>query len=290
MEYHSDRFEDFSLMVFDGQKLIAVMPANRAGNEVFSHQGLTYGGLVYSEKIKLTEVLTSFKFLLKFLQQQGVEKLHVKMIPPIYFDKPSDELSYALFLADAKLARRDSLSVLDVSKPYKFSKDRRQCIRRGETAGLEIREDNDFASFWNHILIPNLKAKHGVAPVHSLGEIEKLQSVFPENIRQFNVYHDGKLVAGTTIFVTKNVAHPQYISGQSEKNSLGSLDFLYNYLITEVFTETRFFDFGISNESQGRKLNAGLVFWKESFGTGTVVQDFYTVDTANHNLLENVLI
>ncbi len=290
MEYHKDRFDDFSLMVFDGQKLIAVMPANRTGNELFSHQGLTYGGLVYGGKIKLTEVVSLFKHLLKFLQQQGIERLHVKMMPPIYFDKPSDESAYALFLADAKLVRRDSLSVLEVSKPYKFSKDRRQCIRRGEAAGLEIREDNDFASFWDDILIPNLKAKHGVAPVHSLEEIKKLHLLFPENIRQFNVYHDGKLVAGTTVFVTKNVAHPQYISGQSEKNSLGSLDFLYNHLIAEVFDGIRFFDFGISNESQGRKLNAGLVFWKESFGTGTVVQDFYTVDTANHNLLENVLI
>ena len=290
MEYHSDRFEDFSLMVFDGQTFVAIMPANRAGADVFSHQGLTYGGLVYGEKLKLTQIITIFKLLLQFLQNEGIKKLHVKMMPPIYHDRPSDELAYALFLADAKLMRRDSLSVLDVSKPYKFSKDRRQCIRRGENAGLEIREDNDFATFWNAILIPNLRQKHGVSPVHSLAEIEKLHGLFPENIRHFNVYHEGKLVAGTTVFATRNVAHPQYISGQSEKNSLGSLDFLYHHLITEVFGEIRFFDFGISNESEGKKLNAGLVFWKESFGTGTIVQDFYAVDTANHKLLENVML
>lgn len=290
MEYHADRFEDFSLMVFDGQKLVAVMPANRVGGIVFSHQGLTYGGLVYGEKMKLAEVIAIFRKLLQFLQNEGVEKFHVKMMPPIYHDKPSDDLAYALFLADAKLVRRDSLAVLDLSKPYRFSKDRNQCIRRGANNGLEIFEDNDFTAFWNGILIPNLRQKHGVAPVHSLPEIEKLHSAFPENIRHFNVYHDGKLVAGTTVFVTKNVAHPQYISGQQDKNNLGSLDFLYHYLITDVFKDIRFFDFGISNESQGRKLNAGLVFWKESFGTGTIVQDFYEVPTANHNLLANVLL
>ena len=53
IEYHKDRFEDFSLMVFDNEKLVAVLPANKVGNEIFSHQGLTYGGLVINEKSKL---------------------------------------------------------------------------------------------------------------------------------------------------------------------------------------------------------------------------------------------
>ncbi|CAM3354019.1 BioF2-like acetyltransferase domain-containing protein [Flavobacterium longum] len=290
MDYHKDRFDDFSLLVFDGQQLVAVMPANRVGDRVFSHQGLTYGGLVHREKLKLTEAIGIVQQVLEFLQSSGIQSVQVKMLPAIYHDKPADELAYALFLTNAELVRRDALSVLDLSRPYKFSKDRKQCIRRGETAGLEVREDGDFKTFWNEILIPNLERKHQVAPVHSLAEIEKLHQSFPENIRHFNVYHEGKLVAGTTVFVTKNVAHPQYISGQQDKNALGSLDFLYHYLITDVFKDVRFFDFGISNEQHGRKLNAGLAFWKESFGTGTLVQDFYEVQTANHVLLEHVLL
>jgi len=117
-----------------------------------------------------------------------------------------------------------------------------------------------------------------------------LHGRFPENIRHFNVYDGARLVAGTTVFVSDRVAHPQYVSGQEEKNALGSLDYLYYHLITEVFTDIHFFDFGISNEDNGRKLNGGLAFWKESFGAGTVVQDFYAVDTANYIHLENVLI
>jgi hypothetical protein len=74
------------------------------------------------------------------------------------------------------------------------------------------------------------------------------------------------------------------------KNELGSLDFLYHHLITSVFKEKRFFDFGISNEEQGEKLNEGLVFWKESFGASTIVHDFYEVETSNYGLLDMVLI
>lgn len=30
MEYHADRFTDYSLLVYDGNKLLALLPANRS--------------------------------------------------------------------------------------------------------------------------------------------------------------------------------------------------------------------------------------------------------------------
>jgi len=290
MEYHSDRFNDYSLIILDGDEWISVLPAHSEDKQVFSHQGLTYGGLVYNEKLKLVEVIAIVEALLSFLNAKGFARLHLKMIPSIYHLKPAEELQYALFLAQAHLERRDSLSVIDLAKPYFISKTRRESIRRGSKYNLLIKEEPNFKLFWDEVLVPNLDKKHQAKPVHTIGEIEKLQRLFPENIRHFNVYHENKIVAGTTVFVSENVAHPQYVSGQDNKNELGSLDFLYHHLITEVFAGKRFFDFGISNEEQGKKLNEGLVFWKESFGASTITQDFYVVETANHHLLNNVLV
>ncbi len=156
--------------------------------------------------------------------------------------------------------------------------------------GLEIREETEFDSFWNKILIPNLAERHNAKPVHSVEEITQLKKDFPANIRQFNVYSQGKIVAGTTIFETETVAHCQYISKFEKGENLGSLDFLYDYLICKKFAKKHFFDFGVSNEDQGKKLNEGLCFWKESFGASTVVQDFYEVETINHSKLENVFV
>lgn len=290
MEYHSDRFQDFSLLVFDKNTLVAILPANIKDNEVYSHQGLTYGGLIYSEKAKLSSIITAFGSLLKYLAENGIVKLHVKLVPAIYHKSPSDEFIYALFLVNAKLVRRDSLAVYDqINKPT-FSKDRKKCIKRAENNNLKIVEETEFELFWNEILIPNMQKKHRVKPIHTAQEIKILQQKFPKNIRHFNVYHEDKIVAGTTIFITDTVIHPQHISGNENKNQLGSLDFLYNYLITDVFKDEKYFDFGISNEEQGRKLNEGLIFWKESFGARTIVQDFYEVNTANYNLLDEVLI
>lgn len=290
MEYHQDRFQDFSLMVFDGNKLISVLPANKVDDTIISHQGLTYGGFVVTEKIKLEQFLEIFKSVLQFLNAKQILKLDVKLIPSIYNAYFSEEIKYALFLTEAKLTRRDCLSVIDLTKPFSFSKDRKLCSRRGEKNNLIIKEELNFELFWNTILIPNLEQKHEVKPVHSLEEIISLQQKFPNNIRHFNVYKEDELVAGTTVFITNTVAHPQYISGNKQKNELGSLDFLYNHLITEVFKDKAFFDFGISNENQGKNLNSGLQFWKETFGTRTIVQDFYEVKTSNFHLLENVML
>ena len=290
MEYHSDRFQDYSLVVLDGEKWVAVLPANIVGNDVFSHQGLTYGGLVYLEKIKLASVIAIFKSVLSFLNANKKEKLQLKLLPSIYHQKPAEELNYALFLAKAQLIRRDTLAVLDLSQQNNLSKLRKRSIQKGISNDFVIKEADDFEDFWNEILIPNLAQKHQAKPVHSLEEITKLKALFPENIRQFNVYENGIIVAGTTIFETSTVAHSQYISGKEDKNELGGIDLLFYQLISETFKNKRFFDFGISNENQGRKLNDGLSYWKESFGASTIVHDFYKVETSNYSLLDTVLL
>lgn len=290
MEYHGDRLQDYSLIVMENEKWIAVLPGNRIDDTLYSHQGLTYGGFLFSEKIKMRIVIGIFQQTLQYLKDNDIAKLQIKSIPAIYCDYFSEEIAYLLFVSRAKLWRRDFLSVIDITKPFAFSKDRKQCIRRGVRNNLVIKEDLNFELFWNTILIPNLQKKHGVKPVHSLEEIVKLQQLFPKNIRHFNVYHEDKIVGGTTVFITDKVAHPQYISGNDKKNELGSLDFLYNYLITDVFKDHHFFDFGTSNEENGTRVNEGLLFWKESFGARTIVQDYYEVETANVSLLENILI
>ncbi|MFM7017950.1 GNAT family N-acetyltransferase [Flavobacterium sp.] len=288
MDYHSDRFQDYSLMVFDGEKLVAVLPANRVDDTVFSHQGLTYGGLVLSNKAKLSAVIAIFKSILQFLHENAIEKLIVKSIPTIYSDYFSEELEYCLFIVQAKLTRRDALSVLDLVKKNAIDSNRMEGVKRGIKNELVVKEESSFDLFWNTILVPNLAQKHNAKPVHTLAEITKLKHLFPNNIRQFNVYKNEELLGGTTVFVNKKVVHSQYISGNETKNVSGSLDYLHHHLIKEVFKDYHFHDFGICNEYDGRMINKGLLFWKESFGAKTVIQNFYEVETRNFSILDTV--
>ena len=290
MEYHHAKFDDYSLLVFKKDKLVAVFPANRVENMIYSHQGLTYGGLVVQAALKFQDVLESFKALLIFLNSNGLGTLEIKLIPSIYNSLPSDELNYFMFLLNAELLRRDVLSVIDLNENISFSKNRIEGCKRAEKHELEIKEESEFDEFWNSILVPNLKLKHNINPVHSLREIALLRQRFPNNIRQFNVYYNDEIVAGTTIFETKNVAHSQYIAANGEKNILGSLDFLHLYLISKVFSEKAYFDFGISSENHGQNINRGLQFWKEGFGARTITQDFYRISTKNYFLLNDIML
>jgi len=290
MDYHSDRFEDFSLMVYKENSVVAVLPANKKENTVYSHQGLTYGGLVFGKKTKLNEIIFIFKSALSYLNKEGIENLHLKLTPSIYHKVPSDEMEYLLFISEATLTRVDVSSVIENAFKLKIQSNRIEGVKKAEKNALEIIESSDFKSFWTEILKPNLEQRHGAKPVHSLEEIEKLANHFPKNILQFNVSKDGEIVAGATLFETDTVAHVQYISANEEKQQLGSLDFLFEYLINHRFKDKKYFDFGISNENQGKNLNKGLLYWKETFGARSIACKFYTVATADHTKLDSVLL
>jgi len=290
MEYHQDRFEDYSLLVFKNDKVVALLPANKVEHCVHSHQGLTYGGLITLEDIKLKDFISSFKSIMLSLKKEGFKAIFIKQLPFIYNLTPNDEILYLMFILNAKLIKRDTLSVLNLNNKLKISKDRISGNKRALKNGLKVLETNDLKAFWNQILVPNLKNKHDTKPVHSLSEIQSLKNKFPKEIRQFNVYKNDVLVAGTTIFETKYVAHSQYISGNEEKNQIGSLDFLHLYLINNVFNKKMYFDFGISNENQGNNINEGLNYWKEGFGARTVTQDFYKIPLENVDKLDSIFI
>lgn len=290
MEYHQDRFQDYSLMVYRNEKLTAILPGNILENNLYSHQGLTYGGLVLPSDIKFEVVLEIYKTLLEFLSLNGVEHLVLKKTPKIYCAYFTEETQYLMFLLKAELLKRETLSVISLNAKIKISKNRLEGFKRGIKHGLVIKEEDNFELFWNNILIKNLKKKHNAKPVHSLSDITLLKRRFPKNIRQFNVYYKDVIVAGTTIFESDLVAHSQYISGSENNNVLGSLDFLHVHLINEVFKNKKYFDFGSSNENNGAHINKGLQFWKEGFGARTVTQDFYKISTDNHHALNTVFI
>lgn len=289
MEYHSDRFTDFSLMVYTNEKLVALLPANIVDATIYSHQGLSYGGILLSSKTKYKESLVIFSKILEFLQTSNINTFEYKETPSIYSLFPNDEILHFLFLTKAELTRRDTHSVLELNQQITLTQNRKRGVSKAKKHNIIIKETNTFDDFWEQILIPNLKRKHNANPVHNLQEIALLKKHFPKNIRQFNAYINDEIVAGTTVFETKNVVHCQYISGKSEKNTLGGLDLLFSELIFNTFPHKKFFNFGISNEEKGTTINHGLMHWKEGFGARTVAQDFYKIATKNHHLLNDVL-
>ena len=290
MDYHKRRFDDFSMMIYRGSKLIALVPANIDSDNIYSHQGLTYGGILIQSDSKFTEYLEIFTEVFTFLKKKSINNLFVKQIPTIYNLDFNDELDYLSFITASENYRKDIISVIDLQSDFKIARDRINGYKRGEKNLLEVREVHDFDEFWNELLIPNLLKKHSVKPVHSLDEIGLLKSRFKSNIRQFNVYKENEIVAGTTVFQTKNVVHVQYTASNSKKNILGSLDFLFYKLITDVYSKHKYFDFGTSNVRDGKKINQGLLYWKEGFGARSLIQNFYKFDVSSIEKIKSLFL
>lgn len=278
MEYHADRFTDHSLMVRDAAgALVAVMPANVAGDVLTSHAGLTYGGLVIGPSSGAAQVLAMLTQVQRALAPWGLRRLAYKTVPWIYHRQPAEEDRYALFRLGGRLVRRDVLSVVSTADRLPFQERRTRGAKSAAKAGVEIREERDFAQFWS-VLDENLRQRFGVPPVHSLDEIGLLAARFPQGIRLFTANSGGRVIAGVVMFVTAQVAHVQYISANDEGRRLHALDLLFRTLLDDHFADRPYFDFGISNEEQGRVLNEGLVAQKEGFGARTVAHDYYELD------------
>jgi len=278
MEYHSDRFDDYSLLVFDdNNKLITVLPANIKNNILYSHQGLTFGGFLVDDKMKTETMLEIFDNLKIFLDTNNIQKLVYKCIPYIYHIKPSEEDRYALFRNNSKLIRRDVSSTIDLTEQVRYSKGRKWTVNKAKKENIEVLYSEDYDIFWT-LLSTVLESNHEAKPVHSLEEIKSLVEKFPKNIKLYLAKKDDTVVSGALIYENKNIVHTQYLANSELGRETSALDLLIDYLIKDIYKDKKYFDFGISNEEAGRYLNTGLIAQKEGFGARAVVQDFYELE------------
>ena len=166
-----------------------------------------------------------------------------------------------------------------MQNPLKMRKLRLRGAKKAIDNGLYIdrMSDEDWPTlrrYWD-ILTEVLERHHGVAPVHTVDEMQLLMSRFPQQIKLFLVRQEKDVMAGCVVFLTKYVAHIQYIAASDEGKELGALDLLFRHLINERFKQMRYVDFGISTERGGMYLNEGLIFQKEGFGARSVCYDTY---------------
>lgn len=270
MDYHSDRFEDHSLMFYDDEKLIALLPCNLSQNILYSHQGLTFGGFIVDENMKQGKMLECFEVLKEYMQENYFKKFIYKGIPYIYHKIPAQEDLYALFRNNANLFRVDCSTTIDLQNILKMSDLRKRCIKKAQKNKVEITLSEDFEAF---VMLLNsvLQKQHGVNAVHNTEELKLLHSRFPQNIKLFVAKIDSEIIAATLLFIYDDLVHTQYLAANEKAREIGALDLLIKTLMDEFTKSKKYFDFGISNEENGRILNKGLIAQKEGFGGRSVV-------------------
>jgi hypothetical protein len=278
MDYHSDRFIDHSLMIYnDKDKLIALLPANIVDNTLHSHQGLTFGGFITDKNMHCADMLDIFDEFKSYAKENKISKMIYKAIPHTYHKMSAEEDIYALFRNNAKVIRCDSSACIFNENTIKFSKSRKWSIKKAEKSNISVKFSNDFDKYYE-ILSETLKSKHDAKPTHSLEELKLLASRFPENIKLIGAFQEEKMLAGSILFIYDNIVHTQYLANSEEGRDIGALDKVIDFAIKEYSTSKKYFDFGISNEDSGRILNRGLMQQKEQFGARTIAHNFFEIN------------
>lgn len=276
MDYHADRFHDCSLMCYLEGKLFAMLPANRVGETLFSHQGLSYGGLVMSDASTTAKVCRLFNEINDYLRAGGIRKVVYKPVPHVYHRLPAEEDLYAIYIScGATLVGRDVASALIPTRPVKWKRGRYYDAKHARAKGVKVHQTDDFETFWQ-ILSDNLMQKFGATPVHSIQEIRLLHSRFPDNIQLWAAYApEGEMLAGTVLYLCGDVVHTQYISASPEGKRLHAVDGLFYQIINHDFAHVQCLDMGTSNMPHSSELHDSLIFQKEGFGARAVCCDTY---------------
>lgn len=278
MDYHSDRFHDFSLMIYHNNNLVALLPANKVDNKVYSHQGLTYGGLIYSGLLDVTDLSNLFQLIIEFLKEEGVLELNLKCLPEFQSEN-SSMVNNVLTSLNAILFRSDKVLAIDYNKPFTIHKSKLKNYRKNQNKGFKIEETGDFSLFWNSVLKPRLKEKHNTSPVHTLQEIELLKARFPNNIKQFNIYLEDEILAGITIFDKGKIVKSQYGATTFKGERTRALEFLFLFLIYHYKDLGKaYFSMGTVREDNQLGYNPGLLRQKEELGCKVYHQNFFRLE------------
>ena len=281
MDYHADRFTDYSLIVRDEKEnIIALLPANERDGVLYSHQGLTFGGFVTDSSMKAAKMLEIFAALELYAAQHKLQKLIYKAIPHTYHRYPAEEDLYALSRHHAALFRTDVSTTIVLKHRLPFAELRRRGEKKALKHGVTFQQSTDYRGY-QEMLTAVLKARHDTTPVHTAEELTLLASRFPKDIALHTAEKDGVILAGVLMFEYETVAHAQYIAASSEGRDVGALDALFSHLIQTRYAEKTYFDFGISTEEAGTVLNEGLIGQKEGFGGRSIVHQFFELTWTN---------
>lgn len=280
MDYHSNRFDDHSLMFYRDNKIIAILPMNEKGDTLYSHGGLTYGGFITDTKMKQHTMNECFHALLIYAGENGFSRILYKAIPHIYHSQPAEEDRYALYANGAKLVTVDASTYINLKNPLKMPKGRKAQISRAKREGTIIEELTELSDFENFIALENavLNERHNTKAVHTGAELKLLYDNFPEGIHLFGAMREGELIAGTVVYEYSQAVHTQYMAANEEARRIGALDLAVSTVIERYKQTKLWMDFGISTEHGKVFLNEGLIAQKEGFGGRTGIYEIWEIN------------
>lgn len=286
LSYHSpNRFEDHSLLFFNNQKLVAILPAailiNSKERILSSHCGASYGGFVHKDDLNMETALALVQHLIRYAKEKKYSKIQITPTPTIYQSRPNQHIEFALFASHFYFRKRELTSIIDLQQNGRaltdlFSSEARTAYRKAQKNNLIIRDSSDYATFYK-ILSSNLRERYSVFPTHTLKELLRIKKLFPSRITLTACYYQKKLIAGVVNFVcNKNILLAFYISQDYAFQRYRPLNLTFFEIIRKNSNKNfHYYDLGLFTVNM--KPNWGLAKFKESLGGLGVFRDYYEI-------------
>lgn len=281
INYHpKGRFLDGSLIIFQKTCVVSVVPAcilkTDQGNELYSHKGATFGGIIVKKDCYKTEKLLEIVKALDEYFLKRYYKVTLKITPDLFSLEKSDLLQYILqyqgYNEYNELNTYIDLQHTSEDVTYEFDRNKLRNIRKCEENFLLFRElenDNEIEAFYELLQI-NL-SKYNLHPIHTIDEIKDFKHMrIPRNVKFYGVFKGNMQVAGGMLFIFEQskVIHAQNLSADYRFTEYSPITYLY-YKVIEQAKKDNFkaLSWGISMEDCGNIINWGLVRNKESYGS-----------------------
>lgn len=280
LNYHdAGKFEDASFMVFDDEKLIAVIPGcavnDEKGKGFFSHRGTSYGGIILKKSIyssqKTIEVVKMIDNYLKDLFDYCI----LKITPDLFCQESTDLLQYALYYSgfnvSCELSTYIDLQHFNDEVLEEFDRNKKRNIKKCIEKGLSFKTlcyPKEIERF-HQLLTINLK-KHNAKPIHTLADLNRLFfELIGDKIVFFGVFDKDVMVSAGMLFDFEgNVLHAQNLVYDISITDYSPISFLYYKVIEYAKLQNyKTLSWGISTENNGRTINMGLIRNKESYGS-----------------------
>ncbi|MBI9062307.1 MAG: hypothetical protein JEZ14_09995 [Marinilabiliaceae bacterium] len=285
MEYHKDRFKDYSLMLYEKDRLKAILPGNIVGNRFYSHQGLTFGGMIYlNMNITFNQGVKYWKAFFLHLEQVNINKITIRSTP-FFYSLPACQLHDYLLKEIFIINTQPKIGAFIECASHVFPSSTIE-NRKLQLDKFRFCESNRLDDFWG-ILETNLKKYHKAKPVHTLNEIVKLKKAFPNYLKLFVVENKnkGNIEAGALVYDYKGIVKTQYLAVSETGRCNRAMHAFYYSLISFYKNKKQIIDLGTC--MNGDDVNVNLLNIKERFGACTYITNEFTGNVPTSNKPQN---
>ncbi len=284
LNYHrTGKFDYKFLKIYYKNTLLAFLPCVFQDDTLKSNSGASFGGICYKE-LSFQRLHEIHKVIKKWATNNKFNKITFTISPIIYSNKLSQDQDFVLLYNNYQVKESLFSSVIDLSyflenkELESFSKSGIRAIKKSKRENVVIKKSNEFESYY-HILEEN-KKKFGTSPAHTLDELNKIKSIFPDKIVLLSAFINNEMIAGILCFEgNENVLLAFYIASIEQYNCLRPVNYLlYELCKYSVRNNYKYIDLGVSmNTKHDNPIEPSwsLISFKEHTGSKGFLRQTY---------------